>query len=217
MQQNVVSLGGNCMVTQEIRRHFGIEAANLFDWWITPGDALVRLVEADFEDLFDAKHLDFVGDRQSVANFRYGILHHHDFARDENGRVISISEDQIEGNCRKFAHLKRRWDDLGENSGPLLFVRYGWNLPAPLLEGIPPQPLGADALRLVAALDRKFPKLDYRVLLVDAPEVSVRHPKILVRDSRIFTQSGECLRAEDLKWQDNAAIFSRLFSTVKVR
>ncbi len=75
MNQRIVSLGGNCMLTMEMRKFFGIEAANLFDWWITPGDALVRLVENDFDGLSARKNSKIIGDGRSVANLRYGILH----------------------------------------------------------------------------------------------------------------------------------------------
>ena len=48
MNQRVVSLGGNCMATMEMRKFFGTEEANLFDWWITPAHALVRLIRRRF-------------------------------------------------------------------------------------------------------------------------------------------------------------------------
>jgi hypothetical protein len=215
MNQRVVSLGGNCMVALEVRKFFGIEAANLFDWWITPGDALVLLIEKDFEGLFLRENLKIVGEGQSVANTRYGILHHHDFFRnDDTRRVEEIREPEIVGNVNKLAYLKKRWDDLACNPDPVLFVRWGWEINEPLLAGIPAEPSGADAVRLIAALDRKFPQLDYRILLIDAPEVALEHPKILYRDSGDFTEPGQCLDAADLAWKDNTPIFSRVFSSV---
>jgi hypothetical protein len=218
MKQRVVSLGGNCMVTMEMRKFYGIEAANLFDWWITPGDALVRLIENDFEGLFAAGNLQMVGDRRSVANLRYGLLHHHDFPRnDAEDRVVAITAQDVERNREKFAYLKKRWDDLGDNGGPVLFVRYAWGMGEPLLAGIPPEPLGADASRLIAALDRKFPRLNYEILFIDAPEITLRQENVLRRETRIFSQPGETLNAANLKWKDNSAVFSRLFSTVKLR
>ena len=218
MKQRVVSLGGNCMVTKEIRSYYGIASANMFDWWITPGDALVRLIENDFEDLFASENLALVGDRRSVANLRYGILHHHDFPRDDSAdRVVAIRKEDLRRNRDKFAYLKRRWDDLGDNGGPVLFVRYAWMMAEPLLTGIPPEPLGTDPARLIAALDCKFPRLDYELLLIDAPEATIKHPKILCRSTPIFSQPGERLNASDLTWKDNTAVFSRLFSTVRLR
>lgn len=218
MKQRVVSLGGNCMVTMEMRKYFATEAANLFDWWITPADALVRLIENDFEGLFTPENLQMVGDRRSVANLRYGLLHHHDFPRnDEEDRVIAITPEHIERNQQKFAYLKKRWDALADNEGPVLFLRYGWSMGEPLLAGIPPEPLGADAARLLAALNRKFPRLDYEILFIDAPEVTLKQENILRRETRIFSQPGEQLNAANLKWKDNSRIFSRLFSTVRLR
>src|SRR5579871_1494058 len=189
MTQRVVSLGGNCMVTKEMRVFYGTESANMFDWWITPGDALVRLIENDFADLFAPAYLQMVGDRKSVANLRYGILHHHDFPRnDVENRVIAVRNQDLERNRQKFAYLKKRWDALASNAGPVLFVRYAWQMSEPLLAGVPLEPLRADAHRLLAALDRKFPNLDYEVLLIDAPEIAVRHPKIQCRTTRTFSQ-----------------------------
>jgi hypothetical protein len=218
MQQRVVSLGGNCMGTMEMRKFFGIQAANMFDWWITPGDALVRLIENDFDGLFLPENLTMVGDRKSVANLRYGILHHHDFPRnDEEDRVVAITDQDLQRNREKFAYLKKRWDDLGNNPGPVLFVRYGWIMGEPLLAGIPPTPLGADATTLMSALARKFPRLDYELLFIDSPEITLRHPKVYSRETRHFSQPRERLNASDLTWKDNTPIFSRLFSTVKLR
>lgn len=217
MNQRVVSLGGNCMVTMEMRKFFGITAANLFDWWITPGNALVLLIENDFEGLFSRENLAIVGEGRSVANLRYGILHHHDFPRNEkDDRVEAIRDEDLRRDLDKFAYLKRRWDDLAHNQGPVLFVRWGWNIPEPLLAGIPEKPVCADPARLIAALDRKFPHLDYQILLIDAPEAALEHDKVMYRDSGVFTEPGQCLDAANLVWKDNTPIFSRVFSTVSL-
>jgi hypothetical protein len=223
MKQRVVSLGGNCMVTKEMRVYYGIETANMFDWWITPGDALVRLIEDDFDSLFSPENLELVGDGKSVANLRYGILHHHDFPRDDaEARVLGIGKHDLKRNREKFGYLKRRWDSLGDNPGPVLFVRYAWDMREPLLVDVSPKPIGADAARLVAALDRKFPRLDYEILFIDAPdagatEIALKHQKAMYRHTPIFSQPGEYLNAADLTWKHNTAIFSRLFSTVRLR
>ena len=152
-----------------------------------------------------------MSDGRSVANLRMGILHHHDFPREEE-RVVTIDEGHRQGNLEKFAHLKERWDDLPRYQ--VLFVRWGWKMHEPLLAGIPPDPPCPDLAALIAALDGKFPQLDYRILLIDAPEVNHDHPKVLYRDSGAFTEPGEYLDAADLLRKDNTAIFSRVFSSV---
>jgi hypothetical protein len=218
MDQRVVSLGGNCMVTKEMRLFYGVEAANMFDWWITPVDGLIQLIENDFDGLFERENLQMVGDRRSVANLRYGILHHHDFLRnDEEDRVVEMDEEQRLRNVQKFAYLKRRWDDLAHNQGPVLFVRWGWSMSEALLAGITPDPFCANPARLVATLDRKFPQLDYQILLIDAPEVNHECKKVLYRDTHAFTGPGERLNVPNLLWEDNTRIFTRLFSSVDWR
>ena len=218
MKQRVVSLGGNCMVTMEMRKFFGIQAANMFDWWITPGEGLVRLIENDFDGLFSKENLQLVGPRRSVANLRYGILHHHDFPRnDVEDCVVAIRQEDLQRNREKFAYLKKRWDDLANNPDPVLFIRYGWDMGESLLAGLPSDPVGADGASLMAALERKFPQLNYQILFIDAPELTLRHPRVMHRFTHIFSQPGEVLNASDLMWKDNTPIFSRLFSTVKLR
>jgi len=39
---------------------------------------------------------------------------------------------------------------FADNQGPVLFVRWAWNIPEPLLAGIPPEPVRADPARLIA-------------------------------------------------------------------
>ena len=140
MNQRIVSLGGNCMLTMEVRKFFGIQAANLFDWWITPGDALVLLVENDFAGLFSRRESQdrrrrAIGCQYSATASCITMI----FCRNEkDDRVVAIEERDIQRNLEKFAYLKRRWDDLAHNRGPVLFVRWAWNIPEPLLAGIPP-------------------------------------------------------------------------------
>jgi len=130
--------------------------------------------------------------------------------------VEAIGAVDLRRNLDKFEYLKRRWDDLGDNQGPVLFVRWGWKVKEPLLAGVPAEPVCAGPARLISVLDRKFPHLDYQILLIDAPEVLLEHEKILYRDSWAFTEPGQYLNSADLVWKDNTPIFSRVFSTVKL-
>jgi Putative papain-like cysteine peptidase (DUF1796) len=125
-----VSLGSNCMVSYETRKYFEFDCAYPFDWWVTPAAALLDLIRHDFWGLFDGSTLQIVGDGRSVLNTRYGLLHHHDFARNEQGFVERITEWDLGCNRLKFAHIVDRWNALNQR---VLFVRYEWDAGAGLI------------------------------------------------------------------------------------
>lgn len=118
----VVSVGSNCEVTDSIRDYFGTDRAYPFDWWITPVSAVTRLVEARFEGLLDPGHLRVSADRDTVVCSRYQLLHHHDFARGADGKVLPDIAAQVPAVQEKFHHLARRFF-ADCRTGHTLFVR----------------------------------------------------------------------------------------------
>jgi hypothetical protein len=53
----IISLGGSCETARHIRRRFGIDRAQVFDWWITPFNAVIDLFDNDFDGLFDPANI----------------------------------------------------------------------------------------------------------------------------------------------------------------
>ena len=203
----VVSLGGNCLVACEIRARFG-DGWFPFDWWISSPGGLLRLIEDDFSGLFDADRLQLVKDGLSVANLHYGILHHHDFPRDSDGRII-LSSATVERNRPRFELLHRRWRAL---AGRVLFVRYYWSTCVPELASVNIAQEVPDIALLPALLDRVFPHLDYRVLVVDSNQ-EIEHDKLLFRRVEDFSQK-DSIDAGNLAWPGNRAIWQRIFDSV---
>ena len=87
----VISLGTNCEIAFNLRRHFGIERAYPFDWWFTPLDAVASVLASRFAVDIDRDNLQAVGGGRSILNRKYRILHHHDFPRLPGSRCPSPS------------------------------------------------------------------------------------------------------------------------------
>ncbi len=119
----IISLGCNCEVTWNIRKHFGIERAYPLDWWITPFQALLKLFENRFHDLFDGNNLEISPDLLTVRDTYYNLLYHHDFKKTQDDKIIVDAIDQ------QLPLLKRKYTMLGERffkdpeNKRVLFVR----------------------------------------------------------------------------------------------
>jgi len=119
----IISLGCNCELTWNIRNHFGIERAYPLDWWITPFQALWKLLENRFHDLFNISNLEVSQDLLTVRDTYYNLLYHHDFKRTEDDKIIGDCLDQ------QVPLLKQKYDMLIERffkdpeNKRVLFVR----------------------------------------------------------------------------------------------
>ena len=119
----IISLGCNCELTWNIRNHFGIERAYPLDWWITPFQALWKLLENRFHDLFNISNLEVSQDLLTVRDTYYNLLYHHDFKRTEDDKIIEDGLDQ------QVPLLKQKYDMLTERffkdpeNKRVLFVR----------------------------------------------------------------------------------------------
>ena len=118
----VVSLGANCEAVCNIRSYYRSERAFPFDWWITPYNALIALLKSRFEGLLDPHNLVVTDDMRSVRCNRFNILHHHDFLRDKDGKIVIDIEPQIQSLREKYKFLIDRFYQECQ-TGRTLFVR----------------------------------------------------------------------------------------------
>jgi hypothetical protein len=88
----IVSLGHWCGPAANIRRRFNIEAAMPFDWWITPFDSLMKVLDERFANLFREENIEIItAEGKAHATVRdnyYNLYYHHDFKRDVQDRVL---------------------------------------------------------------------------------------------------------------------------------
>jgi hypothetical protein len=85
----IVSLGGMCQPAWNIRNCFGTEDAYPFDWLITPGSSLLKILDDDFRDALILENLEAIQNRDTVLCRYYEVLHHHDFPRDRARKIVA--------------------------------------------------------------------------------------------------------------------------------
>jgi hypothetical protein len=122
----ITSLGSWCAPAANIRRRFGVSQAMPFDWWVSPYNATIKLLEEDFGNLLRPENLEIVDNGDSVRCNYYGILHHHDFIRDDSKRIVPEFGSQIGAVAEKFRFIVDRFHrtHFGKRA---LFVRHSLN------------------------------------------------------------------------------------------
>ncbi|WP_426009955.1 hypothetical protein [Caulobacter sp. DWR2-3-1b2] len=162
METKFVSLGCVCQPHAQIERT-GMVAPGFFDLLGSSWADLIRVLRNPHDDYgLDAIAWD---DRSSVRGRESGLIMHHEFPRDEAGRVIITDE----GRALCAARLRRRMKRFLALKGDVTFVRLG-GVESP----IEVDPYRFDPFRLtqdhvadlLAALDGLFPDLKFRVVMV---------------------------------------------------
>lgn len=123
---HIVSLGGNCRVTYNLRKHFNFGSAYPFDWWICPlKSATSFLSNPNLDVLYDPLLLAPVmqGDRIfSIENSHFGIRLHHEFPR-KQGTIISEFREHVGAPRQRLTYLFNKFLKLNTSDSQILFVR----------------------------------------------------------------------------------------------
>lgn len=164
----IISLGCNCELTWNIRAHFGIECAYPLDWWITPFQALWKLLESRFHDLFNINHLEVSSDLLTVRDTHYNLLYHHDFKRTEDDKIINNNlEQQIPLLKQKYDMLIERFFNDPKNKRVLFIRNRDGNIPH-LERDSTPMDINT-FLQLYDLLEKLFPDSEISLLVTNCP------------------------------------------------
>ena len=199
---HIVGLGGFCRTAHQLRRLSGVDAAHVFDWWVTTSPALVAVLEDGFRDLFRQENMRIdLGDplAKSVVCARYGLWHYHDFdeALIDGAPHPLLVRQECSRNLAKYAALVRRFLAV---SGRLLLVRDCGDFR--LLHGKRTDLDEPEQGRLLAALDRLLPGADWRLLLLNSALPDTGDPRV-VRDV-IDSHGCTVWEDSDLGWNEMA-------------
>jgi hypothetical protein len=125
---------------------------HIFDWQITPFEAVLAYLEADFRGVFEREDLVWAADGSGeVEHRRLKTRHPHDFKPVDgahDGRAIDL---QYEAARAKFEHLAGKFRDLIRQKGAQLFVFRQIRI-------------YDDAVRLLELLNHDGPGRDVRLL-----------------------------------------------------
>ena len=125
----LLSLGYDCKVAWQIRRHSGQDQAFFFDWLMTPPDALSVLLGRD-EDLLRDGRWELIKDDCCLRDLDTGLMFMHEFPAvpvvggEQSHRILpELVSSHLPVARAKFAYLRRKTLELLRGSPDLLLVR----------------------------------------------------------------------------------------------
>lgn len=125
----LLSLGYDCKVAWQIRRHSGQDQAFFFDWLMTPPDALSVLLGRD-EDLLRDGRWELIKDDCCLRDLDTGLMFMHEFPSvpvvggEQSHRILpELVSSHLPVARAKFAYLRRKTLELIRHSPDLLLVR----------------------------------------------------------------------------------------------
>ncbi|WP_156342832.1 hypothetical protein [Devosia sp. A16] len=150
-----ISLGPNCRGKHHLLRVFGdASPSGVFDWQVTPPEALQCYLRQDFAGLFERE--DLVVKEGVVWNARYRTSHQHEFPR---GLTAAELDAHYPAARARHEHLCRRTRSRLRGRGPLLLV-FSRPVPGEVVAGVR------------AAVSRYNPRLTFH-LVAEPPEGAV--------------------------------------------
>jgi hypothetical protein len=124
----VVSLGGRCATSYHLRRFYNHSEGGLFDWWITSGHALLRVLDnLTPEFIYNPGELVRINGDDTVLHTATGLHLHHEFPRvgSGHGPVADSYLEHVEKPKNRTAYLMQKFTELNSSSERVLFVREG--------------------------------------------------------------------------------------------
>jgi hypothetical protein len=184
-----VSLGADCTIAHHLNHNELRAEAYPFDWIMTQNeDTFISLIDNNFIYLMDPRYLKPVG--AFVQNTYYNLYFSHDWPPQE-------FEENLKEVQMKYARRIQRFNALDRYKGKVYFIRGAFNHGG-IYQAIPKNELiyqiiqhdhlAIDyprAKKIKAALDRKFPHLNFTLVIInvfehgDLPEVMIDDENIL--------------------------------------
>jgi hypothetical protein len=161
----IVSLGGHCEPAAQLRRVGMYQFHSPFDWLVTPMTALCDIISDRGERL--ATEFVTSNDGKSVACRSYGVLYHHEFARDEDGRVM-FSVPAMHACRSKLQHKMESFTRMCCGDERVLFIRQSitTHLPWDRARDFSELRAQGSITDVVSVLEQQFASLDFHILLV---------------------------------------------------
>ncbi len=162
---DILSLGSDCEVSLQLRRMGIPHTPSVFDWLITPWEAMIRVLHDGGTHLCTSIEPGYAG--AGAVCSTYGLVYWHEFARDEARQVI-LTEATAKAARNKLRHKVGRMRTVLDGDKTVLFVRAGIATDAPRDRYHLGQAFPASRLNdLTALVSRLFPALKFSLLFVE--------------------------------------------------
>jgi hypothetical protein len=214
----IISLGCNCELTWNIRNHFSIERAYPLDWWITPFQALRKLLENRFHDLFNINNLEVSHDLLTVKDNYYNLLYHHDFKRTQDDKIIDDNiVQQLPLLKQKYDMLIKRFFKDPENKRVLFVRNRDGNIPHLDRDTTPMDKITFE--QLYNLLEELFPISQISLLITNCPIFpKVRRRKgYIVWDEVVNYEDAQYFAGSPRGWQEMFFRNNISYENVRVR
>lgn len=204
--RSVISLGAHCAVRYHVDRVLGRSGSDPFEWAVTPLGAVFDVIAHDAEGIGES--VSTISDGRSAVDARYGICWHHEFPRDDLGKVI-ISVENLKNLQSKMHH---KWNKMLDNArnGRILFIRYGnKKKDAIAYIGMEDEPIQTSELNSLAfVLEKLCPASDFKIAYVNHPNIWGDIVDDCLLDERIDVHQFEWVPGTD--WNGNEAHWNRI-------
>jgi hypothetical protein len=165
-----VSIGSRCQTAYQLRRFFGDEESQFFDWLFVRPASVRRLIENDFDSFINENQLTpqirispTLRPYRLIYQQRYDVEILHDMPTDDT--FVST----IEQARQKYEFLADRWRTLMRSGEPVVFVSFEFPVSA------------VDELYM--AIQAAYSDLEFWCLAVCPDQTTTRsaNPKVLVK------------------------------------
>jgi len=205
----MISVGYNCGTAYQIRLHTGLREAYFFDWLYSPIDAVSKVINANFRDIFLQERLLINRDGKEIVDRHYGLRLNHSFKVNGTGLVVpELVERDLRAERDKFNFMAGKFMSALRSDHRCAFIRYN------------PFPDNADSDaaidKLRTALMRQAGNRNTSLIVVQnsaaPPSVTTDHNLTIVTINEIPERSKsyngrDFIQTDDVAWGE---VFARL-------
>ena len=162
---DILSLGSDCEVSLQLRRLGIAHTPSVFDWLVTPWDAMLRVLHDGGTHL--CTRIDRGYDGAGAVCGTYGLVYWHEFARDGASQVL-LTEASTKAAQDKLRHKIARMRTVLNADKTVLFIRGGIATDAPNDRYQFGQAFPASRLNdFTILVSRLFPALKFSLLFIE--------------------------------------------------
>lgn len=157
--RHIVSLGSTCEPANFLKENALYTLPSPFDWFITPYDSLLKILDDDGARL--GTEFAVAKGGTTVLCRTYGVLYHHEFERGPDGLVLFDAAAVERCRSRLLHKMNRVWEACAGGDS-ITFIR--WSTTKAVEEDA--RFTAADINALVDLIASKFPSLDFKLAWV---------------------------------------------------